>query len=151
MDVLARLGFTQMNVATLNRDGSGYPLNDAAPGTAASASILYQSRDVYRRLLRYAKPYTGMYLLGVLGMILYAGTDLITVKFVRTYLQDTMALQRNPQVLQLAAARRAVDLPGARRWRLPGQLFSLLGGAAGHQGNPQRSVWTIPAAADGTV
>ncbi len=76
-------------------------MNRAAPGTAASASILYQSRDVYRRLLRYAKPYTGMYMLGVLGMILYAGTDLITVNFVRTYLQDTMALQRNPHVLQL--------------------------------------------------
>jgi subfamily B ATP-binding cassette protein MsbA len=76
-------------------------LNGAAPGNLASAANLQRARSVYRRLLRYAKPYTGMYLLGVLGMILYAGTDLITVYFIKTYLQNTLTLERNPQLLQL--------------------------------------------------
>jgi subfamily B ATP-binding cassette protein MsbA len=76
-------------------------LTPAAPGSPASAPNLYQARSVYRRLLRYAQPYVGMYSLGVLGMIMYAGTDLITVYFIKTYLQNTLALQQNPRVLQL--------------------------------------------------
>jgi ATP-binding cassette, subfamily B, bacterial MsbA len=76
-------------------------LTPAAPGSPASASTLYQARRVYIRLLRYARPYAGMYSLGVLGMIMYAGTDLITVYFIKTYLQNTLALQQNPRVLQL--------------------------------------------------
>jgi len=76
-------------------------LTPAAPGSPASASTLYQARSVYRRLLRYAQPYVGMYSLGVLGMIMYAGTDLITVYFIKTYLQNTLTLQQNPRVLQL--------------------------------------------------
>ena len=75
-------------------------MNQAAPGKPASASNLEQARGVYRRLLRYARPHLGMYLVGVLGMILYAGTDLATVKFTQTYLQDALALERNRQVLQ---------------------------------------------------
>ena len=76
-------------------------MTPAAPGSPASASTLYQARSVYRRLLRYAQPYVGMYSLGVLGMIMYAGTDLITVYFIKTYLQNTLTLQQNPRVLQL--------------------------------------------------
>jgi subfamily B ATP-binding cassette protein MsbA len=76
-------------------------LTAAAPGSPASAPNLYQARNVYRRLLRYAQPYVGMYSLGVLGMIMYAGTDLITVYFIKTYLQNTLALQQNPRVLAL--------------------------------------------------
>jgi len=40
-----------------------------------------------------------MYFIGVLGMMLYAGTDLVTLYVMRTYLQDTTALQHNPQWL----------------------------------------------------
>jgi subfamily B ATP-binding cassette protein MsbA len=76
-------------------------LSRIAPGSPASAAHVQRARDVYLRLLRYARPYTGMYLLGVLGMIMYAGTDLITVYFIKTYLQNTLALQQNPRVLQL--------------------------------------------------
>jgi subfamily B ATP-binding cassette protein MsbA len=76
-------------------------LSRTAPGSPASAAHIQRARDVYLRLLRYARPYTGMYLLGVLGMIMYAGTDLITVYFIKTYLQNTLALQQNPRVLQL--------------------------------------------------
>jgi len=76
-------------------------LSSAAPGSSASAADLQRARSVYGRLLRYAKPYMGMYLLGVVGMIMYAGTDWITVYFVKTYLQNTLALQQNPRVLEL--------------------------------------------------
>jgi ATP-binding cassette, subfamily B, bacterial MsbA len=75
-------------------------LNRAAPGEAASAADSDRARGVYLRLLRYARPYLGMYLLGVLGMIMYAGTDLLTISFTKTYLQNSLALERNPQVLQ---------------------------------------------------
>ena len=76
-------------------------MSSAAPGSSASAADLQRARSVYGRLLRYAKPYMGMYLLGVVGMIMYAGTDWITVYFVKTYLQNTLALQQNPRVLEL--------------------------------------------------
>jgi subfamily B ATP-binding cassette protein MsbA len=76
-------------------------LSSAAPGSSASAADLQRARSVYGRLLRYARPYMGMYLLGVVGMIMYAGTDWITVYFVKTYLQNTLALQQNPRVLEL--------------------------------------------------
>jgi subfamily B ATP-binding cassette protein MsbA len=74
-------------------------LNRAASGADAIASG-EQARAVWLRLLRYARPYLGMYLLGVLGMCLYAGTDLLIVGFTKTYLQNSLALERNPQLLQ---------------------------------------------------
>ncbi len=73
-------------------------MNRSAPGTEASASTL-QARAVYTRLLRYARPYIGMYLLGVLGMMMYAGTDLLTISFTKTYLQNSLALERDRQIL----------------------------------------------------
>jgi len=74
-------------------------LNRAAPGETASAPNVEQARGVYRRLLRYARPYTGMYLLGVLGMMLYAGTDLLTINFTKNYLQNSLALEHNRTLL----------------------------------------------------
>jgi len=74
-------------------------LNRPAPGTPASASNIEQARGVYRRLLRYARPYAGMYLLGVLGMLLYAGTDLLTITFTKSYLTSALALEQHRQVL----------------------------------------------------
>jgi subfamily B ATP-binding cassette protein MsbA len=52
-------------------------------------------------LLGYARPHLGMYLIGVLGMMLYAGSDLITINFIKTYLRDVLTLERNPRVLAL--------------------------------------------------
>ncbi len=75
-------------------------MNQAAPGKFAGVSGIEQARGVYRRLLRYARPYVGMYLLGVLGMMMYAGTDLLTISFTKTYLQNSLALERNRQVLE---------------------------------------------------
>ena len=75
-------------------------MNRAAPATSASASNGTPARGVWRRLLRYAQPYTGMYLLGVLGMMMYAGTDLLTINFTKEYLQNSLALERNHALLQ---------------------------------------------------
>jgi subfamily B ATP-binding cassette protein MsbA len=75
-------------------------LNRAAPGTPASASNIEQARGVYRRLLSYARPYTAIYLLGVVGMLLYAGTDLLTIAFTKSYLTSALALEQHRQVLQ---------------------------------------------------
>ena len=75
-------------------------MNRAAPGSAASASNIEQARGVYRRLLRYARPFAGMYLLGVLGMLLYAGTDLLTIIFTKSYLTSALALEQHRHVLE---------------------------------------------------
>ena len=48
-----------------------------------------------------------MYLIGVIGMMVYAATDLVTLYVMRHYLQDTTAMQHNPQCAGLAAAGRA--------------------------------------------
>ncbi|MGA8707568.1 MAG: lipid A export permease/ATP-binding protein MsbA [Steroidobacteraceae bacterium] len=73
-------------------------MTPGASGKEASAST-QQARAVYTRLLRYARPYIGMYLLGVLGMMMYAGTDLLTINFTKTYLQNSLALERDRQIL----------------------------------------------------
>jgi len=75
-------------------------LNDAVRGGVAAPESVQQARKIYRRLLRYAWPYRGMYLVGVLGMVLYASSDLITIKFVQTYLRDASALEHHVGVLR---------------------------------------------------
>jgi ATP-binding cassette, subfamily B, bacterial MsbA len=75
-------------------------LNVAARGAAAVPERVQQSRKIYARLLRYAWPYRAMYMVGVLGMVLYAGSDLITVFFTKTYLHDALALQQHQIVLR---------------------------------------------------
>ena len=75
-------------------------MNDAARGAAAVPERVLQSRKIYARLLRYAWPYRARYMVGVLGMVLYAGSDLITVFFTKTYLHDALALQQHQIVLR---------------------------------------------------
>jgi ATP-binding cassette, subfamily B, bacterial MsbA len=75
-------------------------LNDAAPGAVKVPETVLKARQIYARLLRYAWPYRAMYLVGVVGMVLYAGSDLITVFFTKTYLHDAMALQQHQMVLR---------------------------------------------------
>ena len=81
------------------------PKRDRLEATRAGQSLparsnIEQARGVYRRLLRYARPYTGIYLLGVLGMVLYAGTDLLTITFTKSYLTSALALEQHRQVLE---------------------------------------------------
>ncbi len=53
---------------------------------------------IYKRLLKYAKPYAGVFMIGVLGMILFAATDSALAYLVKTFLHGTF-LQKNPAVL----------------------------------------------------
>lgn len=56
--------------------------------------------DVYRRLLRYARPYAGMFLIGVCGMILFAASDASLAYLVKVFLNGAF-ISRNPQILWL--------------------------------------------------
>ncbi len=75
-------------------------MNDSSAAAHIGRQSVQRAREVYRRLLRYARPHRGMYLIGVLGMGLYASSDLITIKFVKTYLNDAMALEHHIGVLR---------------------------------------------------
>lgn len=68
-------------------------MNDAARGGPEGAPM--PASQVYRRLLRYAWRYRGMYLIGVIGMLLYAATDGLTLYVMKHYLQDATTLQHN--------------------------------------------------------
>jgi subfamily B ATP-binding cassette protein MsbA len=62
-------------------------LNDSARGSAAAgAPVSMPAAKVYRRLLRYAWPYRGLYLIGVLGMMMYAITDALTTSVLRGFI-----------------------------------------------------------------
>jgi ATP-binding cassette, subfamily B, bacterial MsbA len=53
--------------------------------------------SIYRRLLRYAKPYTGSFLVGVLGMILFAATQSGLVYLVQTFLKGAF-VTKDPRI-----------------------------------------------------
>jgi ATP-binding cassette, subfamily B, bacterial MsbA len=59
-----------------------------------------KSWPVYKRLLHYAKPYIGVYLIGVLGMILFAATDASLGLFVRYVFKESFILS-NPDSVWL--------------------------------------------------
>jgi subfamily B ATP-binding cassette protein MsbA len=52
---------------------------------------------IYRRLLRYAKPYSGAFMIGVLGMILFAATQSGLVYLVQTFLKGAF-VAKDPRV-----------------------------------------------------
>ena len=56
------------------------------------------SWSVYRRLLRYAKPYTGVFLIGFLGMVLFSATQAGLVYLIKTFLRDAF-VEKNPGVV----------------------------------------------------
>jgi subfamily B ATP-binding cassette protein MsbA len=53
---------------------------------------------IYRRLLKYAKPYTGVFLIGVLGAILFAASNASLAYLVRNFLSGAFIV-KNPDVL----------------------------------------------------
>ena len=68
---------------------------------AANVSIpqpASNSWSIYRRLLRYARPYLGVFLIGVVGMIIFSATQAALVYLVKTFLKDAF-LTRDPRVL----------------------------------------------------
>jgi ATP-binding cassette, subfamily B, bacterial MsbA len=56
------------------------------------------SWSIYRRLLRYAKPYVGVFLIGVLGMILFAATESALAYLVKQFLNGAF-VKKNPEIL----------------------------------------------------
>ena len=77
---------------------------------APPVSVLPASR-VYRRLLGYARPYWGMFLLGVLGMVIFAAANVVQAKLVQSFLDGTFVRQ-DPRVL----------------YQVPAQLIGLFAG-----------------------
>ncbi len=74
------------------------------------------TRRIYARLLGYARPYWGMFLVGVVGMLLFAGANVMQAELVRTFLdgtfvqQDRGVLTRVPlQLIALFAGRGLGD------------------------------------------
>ncbi len=53
---------------------------------------------IYKRLIAYARPYTGMYMVGVLGMLLFAATESALAYLVKTFLNGAF-ITRNPEIL----------------------------------------------------
>ena len=69
--------------------------------SAASASppkFDNNSWSIYRRLLRYARPYIGVFLIGVLGMALFAATNSALAYLVKEFLNGAF-VKKNPEVL----------------------------------------------------
>ena len=53
---------------------------------------------IYRRLLKYAKPYIGVFLIGVLGAILFAASNAALAYLVKTFMKGAFIV-KNPAVL----------------------------------------------------
>jgi subfamily B ATP-binding cassette protein MsbA len=53
---------------------------------------------IYRRLLGYAKPYVGMFLIGVLGSILFAGSNASLAYLVKKFMHGAF-LDKSPEIL----------------------------------------------------
>ncbi len=64
----------------------------------AGVNLKADSWLIYRRLLRYAKPYTGVFLIGVLGAMLFAGSNASLVYLVKTFLNGAF-VNPNPKIL----------------------------------------------------
>jgi ATP-binding cassette, subfamily B, bacterial MsbA len=67
----------------------------ASPGAGVKPAA--DSWLIYRRLLKYAKPYTGVFLIGVLGAILFAASNASLAWLVRNFLHGTF-ITENPSV-----------------------------------------------------
>ncbi len=71
---------------------------------ASSAAGAGRSRQgstawaIYRRLLRYARPYIGVFLIGIAGMLLFAATNSALAYLVKEFLNGAF-VKKNPEVL----------------------------------------------------
>ncbi len=66
--------------------------------SAAPLPLNVSSWSIYKRLLRYARPHLGVFLVGVLGMLLFAATNSALAYLVKTFLNGAF-IKKNPQVL----------------------------------------------------
>lgn len=70
----------------------------APPPTATATAQSERSWSIYRRLLGYARPYVGVYLVGVIGMIVFAASDSALAYLVKIFLNGAF-IKRNPEIL----------------------------------------------------
>jgi subfamily B ATP-binding cassette protein MsbA len=54
--------------------------------------------DIYRRLIKYAKPHAGMFSIGVLGAILFAVSNASLAYLVKQFMKGTFVL-RDPDII----------------------------------------------------
>ncbi|MFI4889974.1 MAG: lipid A export permease/ATP-binding protein MsbA, partial [Steroidobacterales bacterium] len=59
--------------------------------------------DIYKRLLRYARPHIGAFSIGVCGMILFAASDASLAYLVKVFLNGAF-ISKNPQILWMVPA-----------------------------------------------
>ena len=83
-------------------------MNDSSREAPAAPAARAAGLRVYRRLLGYARPHLGMFLIGVAGMAMFAGTNWAYAKLVQVFLNGTF-VERDPSVL----------------WFVPGALILL--------------------------
>jgi subfamily B ATP-binding cassette protein MsbA len=67
-------------------------------GSAAGLKVAGESWSIYRRLLKYARPYLGVFLIGVLGAILFATSNAALAYLVKNFLHGAYIV-KNPDVL----------------------------------------------------
>ena len=65
---------------------------------AATSRPAGDSWSIYRRLLKYAKPHLGVFLIGVAGMILYSATNATLAFFVKWFLNGTF-IKQDPSII----------------------------------------------------
>lgn len=79
----------------------GGRLNDdavAAPAARAAPAQHPTPWSIYRRLLRYARPHVGVFLIGVLGMMLFAATQSALAYLVKTFFNGAF-VNKNTAIL----------------------------------------------------
>jgi len=64
----------------------------------ASPPVVANPGQVYRRLLGYARPYLGTFLIGVCGMVLFASTDALLAWLVKIFLGGAF-IERDPRII----------------------------------------------------
>ncbi len=63
-----------------------------------SPLVVANPGQVYRRLLGYARPYVGTFLIGVCGMVLFAATDALLAYLVKIFLGGAF-IERDPRII----------------------------------------------------
>ncbi len=66
--------------------------------------------QIYRRLLSYARPHIGMFLIGVVGMVLFAATDGAFAFFVKEFMESTRFEGSERTILLIAVGAPALFL-----------------------------------------
>ena len=117
------------------------PMNSAPPPPDASAA------KVYRRLLSYARPHRGMFMIGVLGMALFAATDGAFAFFVQNSSNGHVRRDGDPEVFWLIPIGAPVLFLLRGIGDYMSNYFPGLCRPPGHQGHPRRPVPPVPAPA----